>query len=350
MAIRKRLGEMLVEAGIIDDSQLHAALAHQRQWGGRLGAALIEMKLVSEQAIVDALALKFGFEIARLDRIEHYAFEQARAFVSRDYAVRNRVFPLAADTGVLTVAMSDPTNLAIVDELAFKSGRRVKVCITGEHALAAAIRSFFGEDPSGAREAIPLDAEDDVDVEPLYDPIGATSNEQMNQLYEQPSAAEHAPAPGAHAAVARAPAAGGRAQAVTTPPDRPRSRTPSVLQLEDQKTGSLPLDALQPLEPPEEELQPEPIEGEPLAEGEAAGAAGEPHAPQEAGGPSPHELTPEEAAVLDALWRMADGDDATPTVVKPGQLLAALLRLMMRKQWITEQELLDELLRGGEPR
>lgn len=334
---KKRLGEMLVEAGIIDESKLNAALAHQRQWGGRLGAALIEMKLVSEEAIVDALALKFGFEIARLDRIEPYAFEQAKAFVPRDYAMRNRIFPLSADTGVLVVAMSDPTNLALTDELAFKSGRRVKVCIAGDHAIGLAIRHHFGEDMSGVREAIALEP-DDTAMEPLYDPIGATSSEQLDQFFQQsgPAAPVHpAPAP---PAVARGSA------------PRAASRLPAVLQLEDQQTGSLPLEPEPADDVLEEELQPIPLDAEPEPVGEAAAAIGEVAAETghaEAQLP-PRELTSEEAEVLAAVWRMADGDEAQ-SVVRPSQLLAVLIRLMVRKQWLTEQELLDEILRGGEP-
>jgi len=162
MAVKKRLGEMLVEAGIIDETQLHAALGHQRQWGGRLGACLVEMKLASEESIVDALAVKFGFEVARLDQLEPYAFEQAKAILPREYVTRNSIFPIAADTGVLTVAMSDPTNLSLTDELAFKSGRRIKVCIAGENAIAAAVRHHYGEEASSAREAIALDADDGI--------------------------------------------------------------------------------------------------------------------------------------------------------------------------------------------
>src|SRR5512145_1196116 len=229
MAIKKRLGEMLVEAGIIDDGQLHAALRHQRQWGGRLGACLVELKLASEEAIVDALALKFGFEIARLDRIEPYAFEQARALVPYEYAVRNRILPISADTSVLVVAMSDPTNLSLADELAFRSGRRVKVCIAGENAIDAAIRSHYGEEAPGQREAIALDVDDGTAMEPLYDPIGATSSEQQSQFFDQPSQ----PARAAPAASPRAPA--------REPVTAARPRNPSELQLEDQKTESIPL-------------------------------------------------------------------------------------------------------------
>ncbi|HEX9048901.1 MAG TPA: hypothetical protein VF841_00035, partial [Anaeromyxobacter sp.] len=66
MAVRKRLGELLLEAGIIDGNQLQAALGHQRKWGGRLGQALVDLKLVSEAQIVEALAKKLGYEVVRV--------------------------------------------------------------------------------------------------------------------------------------------------------------------------------------------------------------------------------------------------------------------------------------------
>jgi len=427
MAIKKRLGEMLVEAGIIDEAQLHAALRHQRQWGGRLGGILVELKLASEEAIVDALALKFGFEIARLDRIEPYAFEQAKALVPHDYAVRNRIFPMAADTGLLVVAMADPTNLALTDELAFKTGRRVKVCIAGDNAIGAAIRAHFGEEASAEREAIPLEPDDDTAMEAVYDPIGATSSEQLSQFFDQPSSPAAAPrpsrpavappaAPSARSAAqpaAQAPRGSAVASAAAQPravapampvapaePPKARSRQPAVLQLEDQPTGSIPLEELQPEELQPELLETEPLETEPFEAGpfdagpadsaaapeyapeyapEAAAGAevyvaqpeaelyaeqhgaetygageqvgaehhgepgadayGDPGAPQ-------RELTEQEVEILAAIDRMAHGDEATPTVVHPAQLLAALVRLMLRKQWITEHELLDEILRG----
>ena len=113
---------------------------------------LVELKLASEEAIVDALAVKFGFEVAQLDRLEPYAFAQAKALVPQEYATRNSIFPISADTGTLAVAMSDPTNLALTDELAFRSGKRVKVCIAGENAIASAVQAHYGADARrGAR-------------------------------------------------------------------------------------------------------------------------------------------------------------------------------------------------------
>jgi hypothetical protein len=377
--------------------------------------------------------------------------------VSLDYATRNSIFPIAADTGVLTVAMSDPTNLSLTDELAFKSGRRVRVCIAGENAIVAALRHYFGDESPGAREAIDLDADDGSSVEPIYDPIGATSSEEMSRFYQQSPVV----VPAVVATVSRGPAAPARAAApavptrlatpaasapaakpvpraappttpalrppapasapiqppapaprspapvaapspvpAASPPPaaapalatRPKPRSPGELQLEDQPTGSLPLQpettAAILLEPAQaadegaEELQPIPLDAEPLtpeeaayaqgdaayAQGDAAYAQGDaPYGQGEAAVPQgevpyqaeapyeeewvegqvrPRELTAEEAMILDELGRLASGDDAAPAIVRPAQLLATLIRLLIRKQLITEQELLDEILRN----
>lgn len=416
MAPRKRLGEMLVEAGIIDEDQLHAALRHQRQWGGRIGAILVELKLASEEAIVDALAVKLGLEIARLDRLEPYAFEQAKGLVPREWAIRNRVFPIAADTGHLVVAMSDPSNLALTDELAFRTGRRVKACIAGEHAIDAALRAHLGAEAPGQREAIALDVEEDVEAETLLDPIGATSSEQLDQLFRQGAAGpgQRPAAPARTAAAPRTPAArpaaARPAAAAVAAQDRPPA--PPELQLEDQRTEGIPLVPATPIDTPEEAQQP--IHLEPPAQALHAPQAWQaepergPQVPQAAGGgraqqaapeavharaqeavwseqaagagraqqvapeaaharaqeaawseqaagdgadgtgaqEGVRELTPEEMELLEALRRLAAGDDSAAALLPRARLLGALLRIMLRRQWITEQELLDELLHG----
>jgi hypothetical protein len=150
---RKRLGELLVEAGVIDDDQLRAALGHQRQWGGKLGRALVDLHLATEPQIVAALSRKLGFEVVQLDGLQRTpALDAAMKLVPREVARRNNVLPLAADLNSVTVAMSDPTNLAVTDELSFRTGRRVKISIAGDREVARAIeRLFYPEEVRGAR-------------------------------------------------------------------------------------------------------------------------------------------------------------------------------------------------------
>lgn len=178
---KKRLGELLLEAGIIDATQLAAALGHQRQWGCRLGQALVDMKLATEPEVTQALAYKFGYEVARLEGLEAYALEQALKLVPREFAVRNNVFPMAADTSSITVAMSDPTNLAVVDELRFRTGRKVNVCIGGDRELAAAVKAHYAG--GGAVEAIALDLDVDDVSSSVLDPFGGGSESDYDAFF-----------------------------------------------------------------------------------------------------------------------------------------------------------------------
>jgi hypothetical protein len=180
---KKRLGELLIEAGVIDDTQLKAALGHQRQWGVRIGQALVDLKLATEPDVVKILAKKFGFEVARLDQVEAYGHQQAMALVPREFAAQHNVFPLAADSSTLSVAMSDPTNLSVVDELRFRSGRRVKVSIGGDREIAAAIKAAYPSADGGV-EAIALEIDESGSAgESVMGSFGGGSSDDFDSFF-----------------------------------------------------------------------------------------------------------------------------------------------------------------------
>src|SRR5512138_3308400 len=185
MTPKKRLGEMLIDAGIIDEAQLKAALGHQRQWGVRLGQALVDLKMATEADIVGALSVKFGLGAAELNALEPYALEQALKLLPREFAVRNNVFPMAADTATITVAMSDPTNLAVVDEIRFRTGRKVKVCIGGDREVAEALKQRYPGEPGVEAIALDLDA-DDAQGEAVFDPFGGGSKDALEAFFAAP--------------------------------------------------------------------------------------------------------------------------------------------------------------------
>jgi hypothetical protein len=321
---KKRIGEMLLEAGIIDETQLKAALGHQRQWGVRLGQALVDLKLATEPDIVRALSLKFGFEVANLGALEPYGHAQAVKLVPREFAVRNNLFPMWADTASLTVAMSDPTNLSVVDEVRFRTGRRVKVCIGGDHELADAVRRTYG---GPEVEAIALDeAGAGIEGESVFDPFGGGSKEAFDAMFVDPSAGPAAPP--------STPAPGGGA-APLRPPAGAASPRAAQLELEEPLTAESDRGA-----PPGEEA----VELASLAEGpESEPVLASELAPD--GADASPELSPRELALIDALDRLAAGGPSEPDVVKPVQAMAAMIRLLIRKRIVTEQEFLDELSR-----
>jgi hypothetical protein len=222
---KKRLGELLIEAGVIDETQLKAALGHQRQWGIRLGQALVDLKLATEPDVVKVLARRFGFEVARLDQVEAYAHQQALGMVPRDFATKNNVFPLGADSSSLSVAMSDPTNLAVVDELRFRTGRKVKVSIGGDRELAEAIKAAYPSQDGGV-EAIALDIDDSSgDGEPVMDAFGGGSSDAYDTFFGTDAVHAHAAPP--PAAPTQPPAPAATAAAPPSPAVPPRSQAPA---------------------------------------------------------------------------------------------------------------------------
>jgi hypothetical protein len=343
---KKRIGEMLIEAGIIDETQLKAALGHQRQWGVRLGQALVDLKLATEAEIVGALAVKYGFGVAELEALEPYGLEQALSLLPREFAFRNNVFPMAADSGSVTVAMSDPTNLAVVDEIRFRTGRKVKVCIGGDREVAEALaRHYPGEAPV---EAIALDLEaDEAQADAVFDPFGGGSKDALEAFF---SSAGEAPAAGTdgEAVAGPPPPAPAPAGPPPAPPSAPRpaaTRTPPAPPPAPARPGRIELELEEPARAPAPEsggtaeftltdevtgsglLIPEQAEGRPPASGPAAPAA----------------LTPRQAEVLHALERLAGGAHAEPEILKPAQAMASLALLLVRKGVVTEEELLRAL-------
>jgi len=140
---RKRLGEMLIEAGVLDEAGLRAALTEQKRWGGPLGRFLIEMNLVAEDVLVAALAAQMNFPTVDLDAVKKLPAEVI-AMVPVDLAERYSMIPLRFDKSFLDVAMSDPTNLGILDELRIRTHLNVRPYLVGPRAIDRALGRFYG--------------------------------------------------------------------------------------------------------------------------------------------------------------------------------------------------------------
>lgn len=150
---RKRVGELLVEAGVIDGDQLQSVLAHQRRWGGRVGQCVVALGFASEAQVVRALASRLDCPVADLSALRPGPeLAAALALVPPEVALHHKLIPIAVDASCLTVAMADPTNVVAADDLSFRVGRRVRVAIAGETEIASAVRRLYHgeEDAPGA--------------------------------------------------------------------------------------------------------------------------------------------------------------------------------------------------------
>ncbi len=143
---KRRLGELLQEAGLVSELQLTAALAEQRKWGGKLGRTLVEMGFVTEDAMAEALSRQLGLPRIELDG--HQLQADALEFLRVDIAERYGVFPLGGDrkAKTLTLATSDPTNVEQLQELSFHTGMRIALAVASPSSIDRAIRRhYYGE-------------------------------------------------------------------------------------------------------------------------------------------------------------------------------------------------------------
>ncbi len=156
MQLRKKLGELLIESGLIDEGQLATALAHQRNWGGRLGENLVKLGFLTERQLLDFLSRHF--KLPKVDFTRFRVQPQIIKLLSPEKAKRLRVVPLGIKTEkgkkVLFVAVSDPTNVSAIDEIAFITGMRVQPVVATDTALEAAIKYYYEGHPVPPWEAL----------------------------------------------------------------------------------------------------------------------------------------------------------------------------------------------------
>lgn len=152
---RKRLGEILMGAGLIDQAGLRAGLAEQQRWGGPLGRILIDMRLVSEANLVAALSQQLAVPTVDLDSLK--PGPEVLALVPAEFALDHTVVPFARAGKFLDLAMADPTNQGISDELRIRTQLNIRPYLAGPKAIELALARWYGRGPGMLSAAMQRD-------------------------------------------------------------------------------------------------------------------------------------------------------------------------------------------------
>lgn len=142
---RKKLGEILLERGLIDNDQLNSALAYQRQWGHRLGVALVAKGFITEGMLIKVLGEVLGLPTVDLAQV---SFDpNATRLVSYNTCENNDLIPITLEETrggrVLTLAMADPMNMTIIDEIEFTTGCKIRPVLATISAINSAVRKYY---------------------------------------------------------------------------------------------------------------------------------------------------------------------------------------------------------------
>jgi MSHA biogenesis protein MshE len=174
--VKVRLGDLLVQNGLIDDKQLQSALSEQRQSGRKLGATLIAMGLVTEEQLLQLLSKHLN--VPAIDINDYRVNQNAVRLLPEIQARRYRAIVID-DTGErLLVAMTDPGDINAVDELTAKLPKPIDVAVVSETQLFAAYESFYRKTEEIASFATELADEYEDDIE--FQLGGRVDDEQDN--------------------------------------------------------------------------------------------------------------------------------------------------------------------------
>ncbi len=162
MAIR-RIGQILVDLGFLNDEQLEMLLEEQRRHPGELlGKIAEEMGLVTDEQIALALAEQMSMQVVRLGEID--VEPEVLQLITEPMAQLYRVIPIKLEGNSFTLVTCDPQNLAIQDELRTFLGYDIKLMVATEREIAAALEKYYASS-SETFESLVSDLEDDDELE-----------------------------------------------------------------------------------------------------------------------------------------------------------------------------------------
>jgi len=139
--VRKKIGECLIQAGLITEDDLQAALAEHKRTGERLGSVLVRMNLATEKQITKALAYQLGFPYVSLT--EEPPDPAAIVLIPKDVAVKRVCVAVRLEKNLLTVAMSDPLLFSLVQDLEFQTGYRIRQVVSTRSDILEAIETGY---------------------------------------------------------------------------------------------------------------------------------------------------------------------------------------------------------------
>ncbi len=142
-----KLGELLLKEGLIDAKQLEQAISVQRQEGGRLGEVLVKLGMVKEEQIVSALdkQLSIPYFSSGTGRLKPASDQGLERLIPQEFALKNAVIPLSRTLRSLTVAMADPLDLILIDNLRKLTGCEINPVIATKSDITKAIVDFYGK-------------------------------------------------------------------------------------------------------------------------------------------------------------------------------------------------------------
>ncbi len=184
MRVKKRLGELLVENNILTAEQLSTALSAHKRTGMKLGQYLIRQGIVNENQVIDLLSRQLKIDQYRPDQ---YPVDPALAnLIPSEFAQKNQVIPLKKRGRLLTVALTDPLDINVLDALEVTTDSEVEPVICSEREYNQLFNSVYGSQTGLSTVLETIDTESDVQAEKEPDQSDVQVSSLQDMAVEAP--------------------------------------------------------------------------------------------------------------------------------------------------------------------
>ncbi|MEA3306308.1 MAG: ATPase, T2SS/T4P/T4SS family [Elusimicrobiota bacterium] len=201
---RKKLGEILIQNKNINEDQLNKALKFQQQDNCLIGEALIKLRYATEEQVTMALSRQLGMPYASIKNqiLNPESGQDLEKIIPEKFSRDNCVIPLFMEEGILAIAMADPTNIILLDNVKLISGMELQIFISTKDQILKVVDSFYrgksdlidqvleggGEDDgesSDASDGLTPDGKLDLDKVIIGESKGAQSIKLINAILKQ---------------------------------------------------------------------------------------------------------------------------------------------------------------------
>ncbi len=171
----KRLGDILIDSGFLTAAELAEALSAQQVSKKKLGEVIVDMGLLTELDILRAISSQYDTPIIDLQNVE--IDPEATKIVTEQYCVENTIVPIGFEGDRLVVAIYDPLNILVSDDLRFRTGNEVIPMLAPKKAIEEAISRNYGKEVAQKAAA---DLEQELDISAMQN-LGDQITDEVNQ-------------------------------------------------------------------------------------------------------------------------------------------------------------------------
>jgi type IV pilus assembly protein PilB len=175
---QKKLGEILVDLGIINSKEVMQALEHAKTKNLRIGEALVDLKKCSETSVYKALATQHNMEYVDIDRGS--LAPNVINLIPDDLMKKHLILPLSMESGRLRVAIHDPLDLEMLEALRFRLNKELRPVLAPKSRIKAILDEMFNVTASST-----IDKTMDRTIDRLRDSLDKSLDRSMDKSVDR---------------------------------------------------------------------------------------------------------------------------------------------------------------------